>query len=80
MNRTAGWLVSLLVGLIVFMLSCVGFTILNDILVEASPGDETTKSGTKVALSLILFAVFFLIAISLAFWSSRLVRSRLLKA
>ncbi len=80
MNRGVRRALTMLVGLVVFLLSCFVLAILSDIIVDASPGTEVTNSGGKVAVSLVTLAVFFLVALALAYQVSRLVRSWLTRA
>lgn len=80
MNRGVRWVVPVLIGLVAFLVSCFVLALLSDLLVEASPGDEVSNSGGKVALSLVLLAVGFLIAIAVAVLGSRLARRLLVRA
>lgn len=80
MNRSVRRVLTVLIGLVIFLLSCFVLAILSDVIVDASPGTETTNSGGKVAVSLLTLSVFFLVACALAYGASRLVRSWLTRA
>lgn len=80
MNRTARWVIPVLSGLVAFLVSCVVLALLSDIIVDAAPGDEVRNSGGKVALSLVLLVVGFVLACGVAILGSRLARRFLVRA
>ena len=78
MNRNVRYLVQTLAGVVVFLFTCFILAILNDIIVNASPGSEVTNSGSKVALSLVLFSIGVVLAVAAGYRTFRLVRVRLM--